>query len=254
MNIFGPDPLDQPPLQQGLVQVWQIDFSKREKSFDEKTGIWFDCWSVLDAHERTRAERMRAGIARNEFIVARGYLRRLVGNILKCNPQEITFIKGENGKLSLKSCPDVHFNLTHSGAKILITLSRDGEVGIDLEAEKLDIEAMDVAQACFHPKEMALLRGQTSEQELAHAFYLCWTRKEAVAKADGRGLSLAPESFSVAPLQAGESEVRIGTSGEVTSIWVREIDAGSGYSAAFAACKPGIQMKCFDAMDLRYVA
>jgi|GEM_PF-832729 len=251
MNTFGPDPLDQPDLQQGLVQVWQIDSSKQQKSFHDKTGIRFDCWSVLDTQERNRAERMRAGIARTEFIVARGYLRRLVGNILKCNAQQITFIIGENGKLSLKGCPDVHFNLTHSGEKILISLSRDGEVGIDLEAEKQDIEVMNVAQECFHPKEMSLLQDQTSQQELAHAFYLCWTRKEAVAKADGRGLILAPESFSVAPLHAGESEVRIGTSREVSSIWVREINVGSGYSAAFAACKPGIQIKCFDAMDLQ---
>lgn len=251
MNIFGPDLLEQPPLQKGLVQVWQIDVSKQEKTFHCQTGIRFDCWSVLDTQERNRAERMRAGIARTEFVVARGYLRRLVGNILKCNAQQITFITGENGKLSLKGCTGVHFNLTHSGEKILISLSRDGQVGIDLEAEKLDIEVMNVAQECFHPKEIALLQGQTSQEQLAHAFYLCWTRKEAVAKADGRGLCLAPESFSVVPLQVGESEVRLGASGEVTSIWVRELNVGSGYSAAFAACKPGVKIKCFDTLYLQ---
>jgi 4'-phosphopantetheinyl transferase len=144
----------------------------------------------------------------------------------------------------------LHFNIAHSGRRILISLSPDGEVGVDLEVEQPGIEVLDLARFCFHPEEQAHLDSQSSATGRLHAFYRCWTRKEAIVKADGRGLSLPLESFSVAPVIEGEREVLISAPDRVASLWVREIHTGSGYAAAFATCKPGIKMECFDLSQL----
>ena len=250
MEKFWPAPFIQPPLQKGLAQVWKIDFSSEMQPFPDIKGIRSDCWDVLNTSEKERAQRMRAGRPRDEFIIGRGYLRRLLAGVLELQPQDIVLEQGTNGKLSLAGHSYLHFNITHSGRRILISLSYDCEVGVDLEAEQAGIEVVDIAKSCFHPEELALLDDQSSESARLHAFYLCWTRKEAVAKADGRGLALALESFSVAPVSEGEREVSVVHSDRSASLWVREINAGSGYAAAFAACKPGVRLECFDTARL----
>ena len=67
-------------------------------------------------------------------------------------------------------------------------------MGIDVE----DIRPMEpeVAENYFSPGErqaLSLLQGDA----WLKAFYLCWTRKEAIVKAEGVGLSLALDCFDV---------------------------------------------------------
>lgn len=86
----------------------------------------------------------------------------------------------------------VRFNISHSGDVVICALSSGNEIGIDIEL-MLPLDPED-------------FRGQMTEREWEYiaassdkmvAFYDYWTQKEAVIKAQGRGLSTPLDKFEV---------------------------------------------------------
>ncbi len=221
MDMGWQTPESSPPLTDGMVQVWRIrlDGPERARVLDE-------AYALLSAEERARAAGMRSLPRREEFIVGRGSLRYLLGRVLEVEAQALAFEQGEHGKPRLKKDDygdsgfarmtaveggDVEFNVAHSGGVVLIALSRAGAVGVDVERVNREIEALEVARTAFHAEDVARIEIAANP---AAEFFRCWTRREAVGKADGRGL-LKP------------------TDGEA-GYFVREIEAGPGFAAAVA--------------------
>jgi 4'-phosphopantetheinyl transferase len=90
----------------------------------------------------------------------------------------------------------VHFNLSHSGKWALIAVSEGAEVGVDVENVRRQDDLQSVARRLFSTGEQEALNRLTAEK-YAQAFYRCWTRKEAVLKAWGLGLSVDPTAIHV---------------------------------------------------------
>ena len=180
------------------VQVWRLDLSCPEGQSWVEAG-----WDLLSLDELTRAKRVRAGTPRDELVAGRAALRCLLAQELNCDPGEVEFRVGGYGKPALAN-GGIDFNVTHSRGMILIALSRAGAVGIDVEDSTRDVEALDVARTAFHCDELRSLEAVEEEQRPS-LFYRIWTRKEAVAKADGRGLMLPAQSFSVTEGVSGEA-------------------------------------------------
>jgi 4'-phosphopantetheinyl transferase len=87
----------------------------------------------------------------------------------------------------------LHFNVSHSGDWVVCAVS-DELVGIDVELVKtIDFE---IAKNFFTEDEYISLIKQESQNQLKY-FYQIWTLKESYIKADGRGLSLPLNSFSI---------------------------------------------------------
>lgn len=86
-------------------------------------------------------------------------------------------------KPSLPHAP--HFNISHSGNRVVCLLSDIGAVGIDIEA--LTPFSFDDLHAQFTAGEWEAIRGSDSPLT---AFYRFWTAKESLTKADGRGLGI----------------------------------------------------------------
>ena len=75
------------------------------------------------------------------------------------------------------------FNLSHSGSEIVLAVS-DTPIGIDVEQCKpMDY---DVFSGQFHASELSHIR---LSETPSRAFYNLWTRKEALLKATGQGLT-----------------------------------------------------------------
>ena len=86
----------------------------------------------------------------------------------------------------------IDFNITHSGNLVVCAVSDAYRVGIDTEEIK-PIEVADFAQQ-WTAQEWGRIQhdpGQWLE------FYRFWTRKEAVVKAEGSGLSVALRTIDV---------------------------------------------------------
>ncbi len=84
------------------------------------------------------------------------------------------------------------FNISHAGDKVVCAMSQYPRIGVDIEAIE-EISFHDFRDH-FTPIEKELLR---LSSEPIHTFYWIWTRKEALVKADGRGLTLALDQIEV---------------------------------------------------------
>ena len=189
---------------------------------------------LLSADERARAGRFHFEQDRHRFIVARGILRTLVGQRLGLAPVAVSFSYLAHGKPTVAVDSMLDFNLSHSGNRALFAFSRNGRVGVDLEALDGDVDVMALAQRYFHPSETAALR-QLPQPLRRPAFFACWTRKEAVVKATGDGLLVAPlDTFEVSV--ALDAPPRILASARlVAADWsLHTIDALPGYAGTIA--------------------
>jgi len=97
------------------------------------------------------------------------------------------------GKPFLPGADNFHFNISHSGEWV-VCATDEKPVGIDIErVSPIDV---DIAKNYFSAGEYAdLLAKKASEQSAC--FYDLWTLKESYIKQNGKGLSIALDSFSI---------------------------------------------------------
>ena len=135
---------------------------------------------------------------------------------------------GENGKPYLADFPNVHFNLSHSGERVMGVIS-PFEVGCDVEIIKGDRGKL--AERFFKPEESAWIKHFESLESQSEAFYRLWTLKECYMKVTGRGMSLMPDKFA---LHVDENErISLFHEGDRPEYTFREIDLHDGYRYAY---------------------
>ena len=140
----------------------------------------------------------------------------------------------------------IRFNMSHSHGVALYAVTRDREVGIDVEFIRRDLEVEQIAERFFSPRETATLRAlPTALRE--HAFFLCWTRKEAYIKARGEGLSLPLDQFDVSLIPGGPAALLSAhpDSSEALRWSLQELPLASGYVAALALEGRGGPVSCW---------
>jgi 4'-phosphopantetheinyl transferase len=162
----------------GEVHVWYVDLTAQG-----------DLAGLLNEEERQRAARFVHPEPRAQFVAARGSLRRLLSRYTGEDPRRIAFATIGNGKPCLASGA-VRFNVSHSGNGALIAVSREIEVGVDLEWLRPRETYPDLARRFFTATEADAVCDLRS-------FYAVWTRKEAFLKALGLGLAGGLERFAV---------------------------------------------------------
>lgn len=224
------------PLVDGELQLWRFQLTD--------DAFFPACANSLIPEERSRAERRRAGRPREEFAVGRACLRILLGNALGMPPLDIVLDENPFGKpFVANSAERISFNVSHSKGTILIGLSRQETVGVDVEHIDAGIDVLEIAQSAFTAKEIERLKALSSPNERRRAFYRCWTQKEAITKADGRGLSLPLSSFEVPAAPAWHTPVLIYDPTETEKLYfLSDIDPGDAAIAAVATDSPNCRI------------
>jgi len=116
--------------------------------------------------------------------------------VVAADPAELGFDYGEHGRPDLAGHPTVSFNLSNSEGVGLLVISAVGRVGVDVEVIRPDFADLRVADRFFAPGEIRRLHALApAERDLG--FFRCWTRKEALLKAHGAGLTLPLRGFEV---------------------------------------------------------
>lgn len=151
--------------------------------------------ALLSADEAVRADRFRRAADRHNFIAAHAGLRILLAAALGRNHGNLDLTRHDAGKPGLRGQP-LEFNLSHSGNIVLIAITHNLAVGVDVEKPRDLQDRQAIAERFFHPAEAAELASLGGDAA-RHAFFRCWTRKEAVIKALGLGLSLPLSTFRV---------------------------------------------------------
>jgi 4'-phosphopantetheinyl transferase len=208
---------------------------------------------VLSAGEWERAMRFRVPADQARCAVTRGVLRTLLGHYLQLPGTAITFSANEYGKPATDG--EIKFNVAHSGDYALLAFTRGIEVGVDVERMSGDRVVGDLPRRVLSPREYERFAA-LAENERVPTFFQIWTLKEAVLKAIGSGLSIAPECVEVA-FHPDEPRLLSCSAREIDDVseWtVRSVSIGDvGYAAAVAVRMkmPVIQVKSFTESDLR---
>ena len=203
---------------------------------------------TLAPDEQARAARFRSRLDSSAFIQRRIALREILSAYLGVAPRDIAFIHNEFGKPSLvpeMACDGLSFNASHSGSVAVVAVGRCGAIGIDIEQLRPMVDAESIAGRYFKPGEAAALAA-LHQQERTEGFFNAWTRKEAVIKAAGGGLSIPLDSFEIS-LRPGEPAVIIGGKlpGAAAGRWqIHHLEPAPGYVGALVA-EQGAQLRHF---------
>ncbi|PTM58989.1 4'-phosphopantetheinyl transferase [Desmospora activa DSM 45169] len=162
---------------------------------DQPLSLVENMENCLSAEEVDRARRLIRPRDRERFIVSRGLLRYLLSSLTGKKPESLRFQYGPYGKPMLQGY-DWAFNLSHSHDYVCIAVSAHSPVGVDLERIRPEMEVDKLADLVMSASEKAEWI-QLQEKDRQVAFFRLWTRKEAVVKAAGEGLSRSLPGFSV---------------------------------------------------------
>jgi 4'-phosphopantetheinyl transferase len=208
--------------------LWEVDLDQPPQIVDAISPL-------LTAAERRASGREAPGVLRRRLL-ARAGLRMVLSRELGCSPSAVPLTTGRNGKPILTGgSEEIHFNLSRSGDRCLIAVSRSGPVGIDLERVAA-LEGLErIVETRFAPAEAAAILALGGD-ERRRAFYTCWTRKEAILKARGLGL----DQLDQVVVSIGAEVPRIvSLSGDDPGAWaLTPVEAGPDFVASLA-CRIG---------------
>ncbi len=158
---------------------------------DQTDGDLLQLRRTLSPDEQMRAERFHFQADRNRFIARHGILRKILGHYMRVEASELRFEQGKNGKPLVAAMPGkrpVYFNISHSRGVALFAFSRDHELGVDIEHVREIPEMEQIVEQFFSENEKAFVHA-LPEGMKRDAFFVLWTRKEALVKENGEGLS-----------------------------------------------------------------
>ncbi|MCJ2070374.1 4'-phosphopantetheinyl transferase superfamily protein [Methylobacterium sp. J-030] len=205
------------------MDVWLVDLAVSADGLDR-------CAPVLDRSERERGDRFLRPVDRARYIASHAALRLVLAEACACAPSEIRLTANATGKPELARAfgSPAAFNLSHSGARALIGLAGPTAIGVDIELIRPIPDAVRIARTHFAPDEAAALASLPPDA-IEAAFFGLWTRKEAVVKAQGTGLSLPLDRFSVTVPPAAPRLLR-----DSAGWTLAAVEAGAGYAATVA--------------------
>jgi len=217
-------------MQPNAVHIWCLPFSA------------YGAYAAVNARLLSEDERGKAGrfifeCDKARYVTARAVLRCLLGGYLQADPAELRFSYGACGKPELAGdlTGRLRFNLSHAGDWAIYAVSRDSEIGIDIEALKDDTPWRQLVPLVFSANEQTEFAA-IPFREKPTAFLRGWTRKEAYVKGCGDGLSLPLDAFDV-PLGSIEHQeaVCVALDSSLSSgWWLHPITPIPGYIAALA--------------------
>lgn len=212
------------------IHVWLTDLARPPARLAELTDI-------LTEDERERAAQFHDPGQRDGFIVGRGLLREVLGRYLRRPAAALRFGRNAHGKPALAdagSGSDLHFNLSHSGGRALLAVARR-KVGVDLERLDRRVSQVALAERICTPREWTAFQAAPPARR-SLAFFICWTRKEASAKALGDGLASGLRALDVCfPAESHPADRACWTDGLGGQWSVLNLRLAAGWMGALAA-------------------
>lgn len=183
----------------GAIELWAAPLEPSPARVEQLHGL-------LARDERERAARFRFDRDRRRSIVSRGLLRLLLTGYTGLPNRELRFVYGPKDKPSLAGDVNaeiaarlgapIELNVSHSHELVLIGFTLGRPLGVDVEHLREMPDGRSISEHFFSKPEREVL-ARVSDDQLADAFFRCWTRKEAYVKAVGDGLSIPLDCFDV---------------------------------------------------------
>lgn len=165
------------------VQLWQVPQHGQDVAAQT---------SLLSPQELSHLNALTDAATRDRHVLARAALRVALSRWMPAvAPQDWRFTRSAHGRPELAGSLDatsLSFNVAHTDDEIIVALSADGRVGVDVEALQRQADALALARRYFQPEEVAVLEALSVHQR-QQRFLELWTLKEACVKATGEGLA-----------------------------------------------------------------
>ncbi|HXX21319.1 MAG TPA: 4'-phosphopantetheinyl transferase superfamily protein [Candidatus Acidoferrum sp.] len=165
------------------VRMWSCELDRGANEVEE-----FE--SLLSSEEIRRARSFRFLGDRNRFVVAHGFVRRVLSAVTGVECRDLEYAYEAEGKPRLRD-RQIEFSLSHSDDLAVLAVSRSVRVGVDVE-KLLSIEELNFVASKYLPKNDFYAICQAPARERSQLFLRFWTRRESLIKA--AGLSLATHS------------------------------------------------------------
>lgn len=153
---------------------------------------------LLSNEERHRAQRFLREQDRHRYLVTRALVRTVLSRVTDTPAEHLIFRENRYGKPALRAeNPDqgrLKFNLSHCHNMVVLALTENRELGVDVENSAIREAPFNIARRYFATEEIKDLDALpvSAQQE---RFFELWTLKEAYIKARGIGLSLPLDQF-----------------------------------------------------------
>ena len=145
----------------------------------------------LNNNEKAKLSRLRRVADQQLYIVAHSLKRFVLARYMDVSPASLLFDTEGNGKPFCTHPEAPFFNLSHSGQWVVIAVSIDTPVGVDIEFERA-VDKDGIVKRIGSDVEVAAYQRSAAPQQ----HFLClWTQKEAVSKACGQGISVGLSSI-----------------------------------------------------------
>jgi 4'-phosphopantetheinyl transferase len=159
-----------------IVHIWDVCINDRNL---QKARCHINILSDLELHQMNQ---FRFIEAYSIYLISHVVLRLLISRYNNIRAEEVVYQYQENGKPWFSQT--LNFNLSHTYKKALIAFyMRD--IGVDIEYKKELDDYDNIGKLVFSEgEEFYMNKGNKKNR-----FYELWTRKEAVIKGIGTGLS-----------------------------------------------------------------
>lgn len=189
---------ERPPVQLSIsrseLHIWRVSLN------NVNYHQFKDLISLLSTEEIKRSEHFMFERDQYRHQVTHSMKRLILANYLDCNPQCLRFEVGSHGKPALDNLRNpfkIQFNISHSRDIILIAITVEDPIGIDIEYNDTKRAIESLGETIFSPSEKKFFLTLKSQREKEETFFRCWTRKEAFLKAKGIGLAVNLANISV---------------------------------------------------------
>jgi 4'-phosphopantetheinyl transferase len=202
---------------------------------------------LLDEEERHRHDGFLRAEDRGLFLVSHALTRIVTAHHVAIAPRAVRYVS----KVATYEKPrfgdaaaELEFSISHSGACIVVAISRAVTLGVDVErVAATGPDAALLASVLCGAEQEAFMAMPSPSRPWAFCRY--WTRKEAVLKATGDGLEISPARIAVTAPRTAAALVRWSGPGRpASSVHLYDLDAPPGYAASLATLAE--QLECTD--------
>ncbi len=155
--------------------------------------------ALLTADELARMQRFVRDQDRHRFLVTRALTRSVLGRYLSMDGTALAFGKNHYGRPFLENGGEaargLSFNITHTHDCVVLGVTRQRTLGIDIESSGRDAATLDIADRYFSALECRALNALPANEQ-QQRFFAYWTLKESYIKARGMGLAIPLGKFS----------------------------------------------------------